>query len=226
MILRRRSTHWQTSSRPRLNSPGRICAVHPLAPVELRGNLVSIEPLRLDHAAGLLAAADMDEIFTWLPYPRPADIAQAKAWIENAHADRLADRRFPFAVLSAAEGSVVGSTSYWDFDARDAHVEIGSTWFSRTSWGTGRNAEAKLLLMAHAFETVELERVSFRRDIRNGRSQRAIERLGASKEGVHRHEMRRRDGSWRDSVHYSVLRSEWPDAKDRLRDRIATAGAV
>lgn len=199
--------------------------MHPVAPVELRGDLVSIEPLRLDHAAGLLAAADMDEVFAWLPYPRPAGIVQAEAWIEDALADRSADRRFPFAVLNAVEGSVIGSTSYWDFDAHNAQVEIGSTWLSRTSWGTGRNAEAKLLLMAHAFETLELERVAFRTDIRNDRSQRAIERLGASKEGVHRHEMRRRDGSWRDSVHYSILRSEWPEAKDRLRDRIAAAGA-
>lgn len=200
--------------------------MHPMAPVELRGNLVSIEPLRLDHAAGLLSAADTEEVFAWLPYPRPTDIVQAEAWIEDALADRSADRRFPFAVLDAGEGSVVGSTSYWDFDAHNAHVEIGSTWLSRAAWGTGRNIEAKLLLMAHAFETLELERVAFRTDIRNERSQRAIERLGASKEGVHRHEMRRRDGSWRDSVHYSILRSEWPDAKDHLLDRIAAARAV
>jgi len=200
--------------------------MHPLAPVELRGNLVSIEPLRLDHAEGLLAAADSDEVFAWLPYSRPTDIAQAEAWIEDALADRVADRRFPFAVLDGGEGSVIGSTSYWDFDAHNAHVEIGSTWLSRTAWGTGRNAEAKLLLMAHAFETLGLERVAFRTDIRNERSQRAIERLGASKEGVHRHEMRRRDGSWRDSVHYSILRSEWPDVKDRLLDRVAAAKAV
>jgi len=200
--------------------------MHPMAPVELRGNLVLVEPLRLDHAAGLLSAADTDEVFAWLPYSRPTDIVQAEAWIEDALADRSADRRFPFAVLDAAEGSVVGSTSYWDFDAHNAHVEIGSTWLSRAAWGTGRNIEAKLLLMAHAFETLEFERVAFRTDIRNERSQRAIERLGARGEGVHRHEMRRRDGSWRDSVHYSILRSEWPDAKDRLLDRVAAARAV
>jgi RimJ/RimL family protein N-acetyltransferase len=129
----------------------------------------------------------------------------------------------PFAVLRAIDGNVIGSTSYWDFDAGNAHVEIGSTWLSRASWGTGRNAEAKLLLMGHAFEALELERVAFRTDIRNERSQRAIERLGATREGVHRHEMRRRDGSWRDSVHYSLLRSEWRAAKDRLRGRIAAA---
>ena len=187
--------------------------MHPMEPVELGGELVAVEPLRAEHAPGLLAAADSDEVFAWLPYPRPADLEQARAWIEDALADRRANRRLPFAILSADDGSVIGSTSYWDFDAHNAHVEIGSSWLSRDLWRIGRNAEVKLLLMTHAFETLGLERVSFRTDIRNERSQRAIERLGAVKEGVHRHEMRRRDGSWRDSVHYAILRAEWPDAK-------------
>lgn len=197
--------------------------MHPMEPVELRGDLVAVEPLRVEHAAGLLAAADSEDVFAWLPYPQPADLRQARAWIDGALADREADRRFPFVVLDVDAGSVIGSTSYWDFDAHNAHVEIGSTWLSRASWGTGRNAEAKLLLMTHAFEGLELERVAFRTDILNERSQQAIERLGATREGVHRHEMRRRDGSWRDSVHYSILRSEWPAAKTVLRARVATA---
>lgn len=195
----------------------------PLEPVELRGDLVMIEPLGVEHAAGLLAAADTEEVFAWLPYARPADLDQARAWIDGALAERCADRRFPFAVLDAEGGSVIGSTSYWDFDAHNDHVEIGSTWLNRASWGTGRNAEAKLLLMTHAFETLGLERVAFRTDILNERSQQAIERLGATREGVYRHEMRRRDGSWRDSIHYSILLSEWPDTKDRLCRRIAAA---
>jgi RimJ/RimL family protein N-acetyltransferase len=199
--------------------------MHPMEPVELRGDLVAIEPLGVEHAAGLLAAADTEEVFAWLPYARPADLDQARAWIDGALADRRADRRFPFAVLGGEDGSVIGSTSYWDFDAHNAHVEIGSTWLNRVSWGTGRNAEAKLLLMEHAFETLGLERVAFRTDVLNERSQRAIERLGVTREGVHRHEMRRRDGSWRDSVHYSILRAEWPAAKMVLRDRIATVVA-
>ena len=190
--------------------------MHPMEPVELSGELVAIEPLRVEHAPGLLAAADTDDVFAWLPYSRPADIDQARIWIDDALLDRRADRRFPFAILSAVDRSVIGSTSYWDFDAHNAHVEIGSTWISRASWGTGCNAEAKLLLIGHAFETLNLERVAFRTDIRNERSRRAIERLGAVKEGVHRHEMRRRDGSWRDSIHYSILRSEWAMAKERL----------
>ncbi len=190
--------------------------MHPMTPVELRGDLVAVEPLRSDHAAGLLAAADSDEVFAWLPYPRPGDLDQARKWISDALLDRQADRRLPFAVVDVNDGSVRGSTSYWDFDAHNRHVEIGSTWLSSTSWGTGRNTEAKLLLMTHAFETLGLERVAFRTDILNARSQRAIERLGAVKEGIHRHEMRRRDGSWRDSVHYSILSSEWPAEKSRL----------
>jgi RimJ/RimL family protein N-acetyltransferase len=195
-------------------------AMHPMDAVELRGDRIVIEPLRVEHAAGLLAAADAEAVFAWLPYPRPNGLEQAREWIDNALADRRADRRLPFAVLDADRRAVIGSTSFWDFDAHNRHVEIGSTWLSRTAWGTGSNAEAKLLLMAHAFEDLELERVALRTDIRNERSQRAIERLGAVKEGVHRHEMRRRDGSWRDSVHYSILRSEWPAAKGRLLERL------
>jgi RimJ/RimL family protein N-acetyltransferase len=194
--------------------------MHPMEPVEFSGELVAIEPLSAEHAGGLLMAADSDEVFAWLPYPRPADLEQTRAWVEDALADRRADRRFPFAVLSASDGSVIGSTSYWDFDAHNAHVEIGSTWLSRVSWRTGRNAEAKLLLMSHAFEVLGLERVAFQTDARNDRSRRAIERLGAIEEGVHRHAKRRRDGSWRDSVHYSILSAEWPDAKNRLLKRL------
>jgi RimJ/RimL family protein N-acetyltransferase len=191
-----------------------------LESVELVGDRVSIEPLSVEHAPGLLTAADTEEVFAWLPYPPPADLDQARAWIGDALADRKANRRLPLAILATDDDSMIGSTSYWDFDAGNAHVEIGSTWLSRSRWGTGCNAEAKLLLLTHALETLELERVAFRTDILNERSQRAIERLGAVKEGVHRHEMRRRDGSWRDSVHYSILRSEWPNAKGRLVERL------
>jgi RimJ/RimL family protein N-acetyltransferase len=190
-------------------------------PVELTGQLVAIEPLRPEHAAGLLAAIDSEDVFAWLPYPPPTDLDEARAWIDEALAERQEGRRLPFALLAVGGGAVIGSTSYLDFDPRHAHVEIGSTWLSRASWGTGRNAEAKLLLMTHAFESLGLERVAFRTDIRNERSRRAIERLGATEEGIHRHEMRRRDGSWRDSVHYSILSSEWPSVRDRLLERLA-----
>jgi RimJ/RimL family protein N-acetyltransferase len=193
--------------------------MHSMEPVELGGDLVRIEPLECKHARGLLAAADSDEIFVWLPYARPADLGEARGWIEAALADRAAARRFPFAVCHASDNAVIGSTSFWDFDADNRSIEIGSTWLSRAQWRTGANLEAKLLLMSYAFESLGLERVAFRTDIRNGRSRQAIERLGAIRAVVRRHERLRRDGTWRDSVHYSILRSEWPSAKQRLIER-------
>ncbi len=193
-------------------------------PAELRGDRVTIRPLRPEHAPGLLAAADSEEVFTWLSFPRFDDLGQAQSWIDKALAERRADRRVPFVVLNTADESVIGSTSYRDFDPHNAHVEIGSTWFSRSMWGMGCNAEAKLLLMAHAFDVLSLERVVIRADNLNERSQRATEKLGGIKEGVHRHEVLRRDGSWGDSIYYSVLRSEWPSTKDRIANQLAAVG--
>ena len=186
-------------------------------PAELRGTRVVLRPLRLKHAPELLAAADDDEVFTWLAFPRFVELEQVQAWIEEALVERLRDRRIPFVVEDAAAGLIIGSTSYRDLDTRNGRVEIGSTWLSRASWGTGANTESKLLLMQYAFESLNLERVFLRADNLNMRSQRAHEKLGAVKEGVHRHEVLRRDGSWCDSIHYSILRSEWPDAKARLK---------
>jgi RimJ/RimL family protein N-acetyltransferase len=193
--------------------------MHPMEPAALAGDLVVIEPLRLEHAAGLSAAADADEVFAWLPFSRPTSAEEARAWIEGALVDRVKDRRLPFAVRAVDGGAIIGSASYWDFDADNLHAEI-STWLSRSSWRTGRNTEAKVLLMDHAFDTLGLERVAFRTDALNDRARRAIERLGATREGVHRHEKRRPDGSWRDTVYYSILRSEWPAARTQLTDSL------
>jgi RimJ/RimL family protein N-acetyltransferase len=198
--------------------------VHPLPPLSLTGALVTIEPLAMAHAESLLAAADDEEVFAWLPYRRPCDLAEAQAWIDAALTERDAHRRFPFVVLDASEGVVIGSTSYWDYNAERLSIEIGSTWLSRSRWHSGCNVETKLLLMSHAFETLGCERVAFRTDVLNARSRAAIERLGAVREGVHRHELRRRDGSWRDSVHYSILREEWPAVRVGLETRLETRG--
>jgi RimJ/RimL family protein N-acetyltransferase len=177
----------------------------PIEPVELRGRLVGLEPLRTEHADGLLEAADAEAVFAWLRFGRLSTRADAQAWIGQALRDQGGGRRLPFAVLDVGSNAVIGSTSYWDYDAHDSHLEIGSTWLSRGAWQTGQNTEAKLLLMTHAFETLTVERVAFQTDSQNKRSQHVIERLGATLEGVHRHEMRRRDGSWRDSAHYSIF---------------------
>lgn len=193
--------------------------MNPIEPVELGGSLTKLEPLEMAHADGLLQAADADEVFTWLRFTRLLTLGDAQEWIEQALRDGDSHRRLPFAVISVDLDAVIGSTSYWDFDIHDAHIEIGSTWLSREAWRTGHNTEAKLLLMTHAFEVLGVERIAFQTDSENERSQTAIKRLGAIEEGVHRHEMRRRDGSWRNSVYFSILRSEWPSAKARLMYR-------
>jgi RimJ/RimL family protein N-acetyltransferase len=191
-----------------------------IEPAELRGDRVTIKPLRKEHAMGLLGAADSEEVFTWLTFSRFTHLDQVQAWIAEALAERRSDRRLPFVVIETESESVIGSTSYRDLDKRNGHVEIGSTWFSRASWGMGANSESKLLLMAYAFETLYLERVVIRADNLNLRSQRATEKLGGVTEGIHRHEVLRRDGSWCDSIYYSILSSEWPEVESRIKTQL------
>jgi len=189
-------------------------------PKELVGRRVVLRPLRPEHARGLLAAADHDEVFTWLPFPRFMDLDEVDAWIEAALDERQRGRRIPFVVEQTADGALVGSTSLRNLDTRNRGVEVGSTWISRAAWGVGANPESKLLLMGFAFESLGLERVFLRADNLNRRAQVAHENLGAVREGIHRHEVLRRDGSWCDSIHYSVLRGEWPQVRRRLLMRL------
>jgi RimJ/RimL family protein N-acetyltransferase len=118
---------------------------------------------------------------------------------------------------------VLGSTRYMEIRAAHLGLEIGYTWYRRDAWGTAANPEAKLLLLAHAFEASGAERVEFKTDHRNERSQGAIARLGAVREGVFRHHRRRPDGSWRDSVCLSILREEWPGVRSGLEQRLSVA---
>jgi RimJ/RimL family protein N-acetyltransferase len=126
-------------------------------------------------------------------------------------ADQLA-----FAQRLAGTGQLVGTTSFYEIDPGRSAVAIGHTWLARPYWRTGLNTESKLLMLRHAFETLQAERVVWHTDIRNLRSQAAIERLGATREGVLRHHRRRPDGSLRDTVQYSMVRQEWADARARL----------
>ena len=107
---------------------------------------------------------------------------------------------------------VAGTSSYWYPDPVRGQIEIGSTWLGRPWWGTGTNAEAKRLMLAHAFDVLGFAKVAFRTDPANARSQRALERLGARRDGLVRRDWPRPDGTWRASVHYSILRAEWPAA--------------
>jgi len=130
----------------------------------------------------------------------------------------------PWVQRSAATGEVVGTTSYCPPDEANRSVHIGSTVLSRRWWRTAINTEAKLLLMTRAFEHLDAVRVEWQTDVLNLRSQAAIERLGATREGVLRRHKRRADGTWRDSVFYGMTDAEWPAAKARLTSRLARGG--
>ncbi|WP_313334187.1 GNAT family protein [Comamonas sp.] len=184
-------------------------------PVELRARGVLLTQLTLAHEAGLRAAAQDGELWnirvTSVPEPE-----NTRAYIEQALAMRDAGSRMPFAVVDEASGQLLGTSSYHDIVPALKRVEIGYTWYARSVQRSHVNTTCKLLLLTHAFETLGAAVVGWRTDNYNFASQRAIERLGAKKDGVIRHHAPRRDGTVRDTVLYSMLAGEWPEAKAQL----------
>ena len=194
-----------------------------VSPVELEGHGVRLEPLGLRHERELAAAAADGALwelwFTAVPAP-----AQTKAYIETALARQGEGRMLPWAVRNVATGAIVGSTRFHDIVADIDRVEIGYTWYAKRWQRSHVNTSCKLLLLTHAFETLGCKVVGLRTDKFNFASQRAIEALGAKKDGVLRHFGTRRDGSARDVVMYSILSSEWPEVKLHLTRRLARHG--
>ena len=191
-----------------------------LSPVTLEGHGVRLEPLTLAHEQGIRAAAAdgaLHELW-YTSVPAPDQVAQ---YITTANEGMAAGHMLPWAVLDAASGDVIGSSRYHDIVHAVDRVEIGYTFYAQTYQRSHVNTACKLLLLTHAFETVGCEVVGLRTDNFNFRSQRAIEALGAKKDGVLRHHFRRRDGSVRDSVMYSILASEWPDVRSHLMWRLS-----
>ena len=184
-------------------------------PVDLRNNGILLTPLGLEHEAGLRAAAQDGELWnirvTSVPEPE-----NTKTYIEQALAMRAAGNRLAFAVIDEASGKVLGSSSYHDIVPALKRVEIGYTWYAQSVQRSHVNTTCKLTLLTHAFETMGAAVVGWRTDNYNFASQRAIERLGAKKDGVIRHHAPRRDGTVRDTVMYSMLAGEWPEAKAQL----------
>jgi RimJ/RimL family protein N-acetyltransferase len=191
-----------------------------VAPVTLADERIRLVPLGLEHVEGLKRAAADGELWTIrvTSVPEPDD---TRGYVERALKAFAEGHRLAFAVLDAASGEVIGSSSYHDIVAAVERLEIGYTWYAKSRQRTHVNASAKLLLMTHAFETLGAQLVGWRTDNFNFASQRAIERLGASKDGVLRHHALRRDGSVRDTVMYSMSAGEWPEAKAELRARLA-----
>jgi RimJ/RimL family protein N-acetyltransferase len=193
----------------------------------LEGRLARLEPLSTSHAGDLAAAAEEDRSsydFTWVPRAHEID-----HYLES-HFERAESHTFvPFALVRLTDRRAVGCTAYWDFRSWPGRtdwsaVEIGFTWLSASAQGSGINLESKLLLLDYAFETLGVARVDIKTDSRNERSRRAIERIGATFEGVLRNWSQSwapgEEGKLRDSAMYSVIASEWPDTENSLRDLI------
>jgi RimJ/RimL family protein N-acetyltransferase len=201
----------------------------------LTGGAVTLRPLELDDAAAL-AAATAESRASYGFNPVPDGLEQMRAFIERAFELRRKGERYSFCTLW--QGRPVGSTSFLDFQPwvwpaghplqrtdRPDVVEIGGTWLAQSAQRTGCNTGAKFLMLRHAFEQWETHRVAFRTDERNARSRAAIERLGARLEGVRRAERPGQDGTVRNSVFYSIIAAEWPQAKEKLQARLLSSSA-
>jgi len=190
--------------------------MRPVEPITLSDDRVRLEPLSMQHLDGLLAAAADGELWNlrYTSVPEPADTA---GYIERALQHQAEGHRLPFAVIDLASGDVIGSTSYHDIVPAVERIEIGWTWYARRTQRTHVNTCAKTLLLTHAFETLGAKLVGWRTDNFNHASQRAIERLGARRDGVIRHHHLRRDGTVRDTVMYSLTAGEWPEVKAHLQ---------
>jgi N-acetyltransferase len=193
--------------------------------IELRGAGVVLEPLELAHVDGLLAAATEDRstyAFTWVPH----DGATMTSYVETALADEQVGWALPLAIRLRASERVVGTSrfldlAYWTESPLPDVVEIDSTWLAASVQRTHVNPEVKLLMLGHAFDTWNVERVTFKTDARNEQSRRAIARLGATFEGVLRAHKLASDGTVRDSAYFSILHDEWPAVQEKLVERVA-----
>ncbi len=191
---------------------------HWIEPVALQGRHVGLEPLGLEHVPALRVAAADGELwrlwYTSVPAPD-----QAQAYVEKALVLREAGTAMAWAVR-AANGDIVGSTRYGNIDAENRRVEIGWTWYAKRVQRTALNTEAKLLLLTHAFESLACAAVEFRTSWFNHASRNAIARLGARQDGVLRNHMRMADGSYRDTVVFSIIANEWPMVKRHLQFKL------
>ena len=186
-----------------------------VGPVTLERAPVRLVPLGPEHEDGLKRAAADGQLWT-LRFTSVPEPQHTRAYIETALRGRAEGHRFAFAVLDSASGEVIGCTSYHDIVPAVERLEIGWTWYAASRQRSAVNTTAKLLLLQHAFETLDAKLVGWRTDNYNFASQRAIERLGARKDGVLRHHALRRDGTVRDTVMYSLAAGEWPEVKAHL----------
>jgi N-acetyltransferase len=191
-----------------------------IAPVTLRGTLATLEPLATEHEAALASAAADGELWR-LWYTGVAEPGRMRAYIATALDMRERLEAMPFVVREAATGDVVGCTRFFNVDPVNRRLEIGHTWYAQRVQRSGLNTECKLLLLTHAFETLDCIAVEFRTHWFNFQSRAAIARLGAKQDGVLRNHALHPDGSRRDTVVFSIIDGEWPAVKQHLAHQLA-----
>lgn len=192
----------------------------PILPVPLHGQTVRLEPLALAHVPALAVAGRDESLWRYMPYANMGDKAAMHGWVTDLLQRQARGTDVPFAVVLQASSLAIGATRYMDLQPQNRGLEIGGTWYAPAQQRTAANTEAKYLLLRHAFEGLGIIRVQLKTDLRNERSQRAIERLGAVREGVLRDHMLMPDGHRRSSVYYSILEAEWPAVKARLESML------
>ena len=190
-------------------------------PVILTGKVVRLEPLCEAHIPGLALAGRDESIWKYMLYPALTSAESMAAWVRDMLGRQQAGTDLPFTVIQLAMGGVAGATRFLEMRPLHRSLEIGGTWFALDFQRTAVNTECKYLMLKYAFEEMNCVRVQFKADARNQRSIRAIERLGAVREGVLRNHYILEDGTFRDSVYFSILDREWPWVKRRLEQRLA-----
>jgi RimJ/RimL family protein N-acetyltransferase len=193
-----------------------------VTPVTLTGRYVRLEPLSEEHVPGLTAIGIDESIWQYMPYGQMRNEGDIRRWVQDILARAAEGNDLPFAAIDLAAGCVAGATRYMEIRREHRGLEIGGTWYGAAFRRTRVNTECKFLLLEHAFERMGCIRVQLKTDARNERSQRAIERIGAVREGVLRKHLILPNGYVRDSVYYSVVDSEWPNVKTHLQEMLAS----
>ena len=191
-----------------------------VSPPTLAGTVVRLEPLERRHLADLFDASRDPGVWRWLPVVQPQTPDELGRWLDDALARAAAGLDLPFATVSQASGTAIGSTRFLALRPEHRSLEIGWTWLAASAWGTGANVEAKLLQLTHAFDTLGCRRVEFKTDALNDRSRGALSALGARFEGIHEKHMLVREAENRDSAWYAILDDDWPDVRERLNRRL------
>jgi RimJ/RimL family protein N-acetyltransferase len=189
-------------------------------PVVLIGKHVRLEPMTEGHIPGLAEIGVGQNFWDFMPYGRMDSINAIRNWVVDILSREKKGTDLPFVVIHLASGRVAGATRYLNISANDRSLEVGGTWYGVDFQRTVVNTECKFLLLSHAFEKLGAIRVQLKADLRNERSQQAMERIGAIREGVLRNHMIMPDGRYRDSVFYSILDSEWADVRKNLIEKM------